>query len=57
MGETIPRDADFECIFWRTPSLAAGRLECGWCETVELKPVGSGDLFYPSNVPGWPIRD
>ena len=22
-----------------------------------LIPVGSGDLFYPSNAPGWPIRD
>jgi len=28
-----------------TPSLAAGRLECGWCETIELIPVGFGDLL------------
>ena len=32
-------------IFCRTPSLAAGRLGCGWCETVVLMPVGYGDLF------------
>jgi len=29
----------------RTPSLAAGRVGCGWCETVVLMPVGYGDLF------------
>ena len=32
------------CVY-RTPSLAAGRLGCGWCETVVLTPVGYGDLF------------
>ena len=28
-----------------TPSPAAGRLKCGWCEAEVLKPVGCGDLF------------
>ena len=28
-----------------TPSLAAGRLGCGWCETVVVVPVGYGDLL------------
>jgi len=28
-----------------TPSLAPGRLESGWGETVELMPVGYGDLL------------
>jgi len=35
----------FTFIFLRTPSLAAGQLECGWYETVLLMPVGYGDLF------------
>ena len=32
-------------LFGSTPSLAAGRLECGWCEAVVLMPVGYGELL------------
>ena len=43
-------DRDTEQIWmqdfmWLTPSLAAGRLECGWCEAVVLMPVGYGELL------------
>ncbi len=42
-------------ILWLTSCLAAGRLECGWCETVVLMPVGCGDLLAiwwdPSDCP------
>ena len=44
LSETLVASA-YCCYLCRTSSPAAGRQDSGWCETMELIPVGSGDLL------------